>query len=84
MRNRKYQTYAHVLVCGDGFVRAKNKKEAVEKTKEYLMNEMAGVSVLGVEVTDVITEKSRFFDEANFPSDEDFDDRDYVTYQFLN
>lgn len=81
---RKYQIYAHILVSGDGYVLANNKKEAIEKTREFLSNEMAGISVMGVEITDVITERSKYFDAEGFPPEEEFDGKDYVTYSFLN
>ena len=80
----KYQIRANVLVAADGFVVAKNKEEAKKKWREFCFSEMCGVSVSEVYFIDVLTTKNRHFDKEFQPTDEEFENKDCITHNYLN
>jgi len=86
-KEKKYQITGQILLAADGWVRAKNKEEAKKKWRDFCLLETNGLSVLDVEITEILTPNSKYYDKSNAPSDEEFDqalDKSSITFNFWN
>lgn len=83
---KKYQITGQILIAADGWVKAKNTEEAKRIWKEYCFVETGGMSVLDVEINEVITPQSKFYDKKNVPQDEEFEgfDENCLTANYWN
>jgi len=87
-KGKKYQITGQILIAADGWVRAKNKKEAKRKWKDFCFMETGGLSVLDVEINEVITPSNhKYYNRKDVPSDEKFDrapDESSITFNYWN
>jgi len=85
-KEKKYQITGQIILAADGWVRAKNKKEAEKKWKEFCLIETAGLSVLDVEINEVVGPGDKYYDKSSAPSDEEFDQaiENSITFNFWN
>lgn len=83
-RPKKYQIHANVWIAADGFVIAKNKKEAEKKWIDFCFSETLGLSVCDVDIIDVIPTTNRHYDHEGQPKDEEFEYKECITNNYLN
>jgi len=73
---KKYQITGQILIAADGWVKAKNKEQAIKRWRDYCFSETGGMSVLDVEINEVITPRSKYYDKDNVPKDKEFNNYD--------
>ena len=86
-KEKKYQITGQILIAADGWVRARNIEEAKRKWREFCFMETDGLSVLGVDINEVITPRNEYYDKSAIPPDKDFDDAldgSSITYNYWN
>ena len=83
-KEKSYQVTSGAIILADGWVLAKNKKEAKKIWRDFVFNEMQGLSIADVQIHDLLSEKSRHYDHQSKPSNEEFDGATCITYSHLN
>lgn len=84
MSQKVYQVTANIILNGDGFVKANSLTEAKEKYEMFLRHEVSGLSLVEIDVAEVMGHKNKNFDRDSKPSDAEFDESDCVTRSYLS
>ena len=81
---KKYQVYSNILLNADGWVIAKNKKEADKKWRDFCREETRGLSYITTKIIEIIPPNNRNYDKSSIPNDNDFNNNGCLTYNLLN
>jgi len=74
---KKFQFHSNILIACDGYVLAKNIKDAKDKINDFSIDSTIGMSYVDTKIYEVISEKNKYFDNACFPKDDEFKEDNY-------
>jgi len=83
-KEKVYQVNSILYLVADGWVKAKNKEEAKKKWEDFCYRESKGLSIGGIQIGDLMSPKSKYYDHNNVPKEEDFENYDCITYNYLD
>jgi hypothetical protein len=69
---KKFQFHSNILIACDGYVLAKNIKDAKHRINEFSMRETIGMSYVDTKIYEVLSEKNKYFDKTFLPEDDSF------------
>lgn len=81
--SKKYKVTANAVLAADGYVKAGNKKAAVEKYTEFIRDQLRGLSSIDIEIIEIFDENDVNYNPDYEPGDRGWNN-DCYTESYLS